>query len=155
MAARKKEVSKYQEIRPLITPDHPGVISYQRMIKADGTRSKEYPLWQTTIRGEKISRRITQEDARKIQKLIDAAKAKENRERLNDLELVDVHRTAVERLREKTKKLRSERMSEYNKEHNKEANKKKIAKKKDREGIYYQHGKYKGKNKKETKKDSK
>ena len=148
MAVRKKELSKYDEIRPLITPDHPGVISYQRMIRADGTRTKEYPLWQTTIRGEKISRRITKEDARRIQKLIDSAKAKEDRERLNDLELVDVHRSAIERLKEKTKQLRSERMADYNREHNKEANKKKIAKKKDREGIYYKHGEYRGKNKK-------
>lgn len=148
MALRKKELSKYDEIRPLITPDHPGVISYQRMIRADGTRTKEYPLWQTTIRGEKISRRITKEDARRIQKLIDSAKAKEDRERLNDLELVDVHRSAIERLKEKTKQLRSERMADYNREHNKEANKKKIAKKKDREGIYYKHGQYKDKNKK-------
>lgn len=148
MALRKKELSKYDEIRPLITPDHPGVISYQRMIRADGTRTKEYPLWQTTIRGEKISRRITKEDARRIQKLIDSAKAKEDRERLNDLELVDVHRSAIERLKEKTKQLRSERMADYNKEHNKEANKKKIAKKKDREGIYYKHGEYRSKNKK-------
>ena len=148
MALRKKELSKYDAIRPLITPVHPGVISYQRMIRADGTRTKEYPLWQTTIRGEKISRRITKEDARRIQKLIDSAKAKEDRERLNDLELVDVHRSAIERLKEKTKQLRSERMADYNKEHNKEANKKKIAKKKDREGIYYKHGGYRGKNKK-------
>lgn len=125
-----QELSKYAEIKEFITPDHPGVISYQRMVKADGSKTKEYPLWQTTIRGKKISRRITKDDAVKIQRLIDSARYKEEMEKNKELKMVKINAEAHEIMREKTRKLRSERMKELNKSSKKDKKDKKDKKSK-------------------------